>query len=1382
MSAEGGEREPASAVYEVWRYALPQPLSAHHKRRFERADDVQRLECAIAQFEATLEFIACVALADLMASYEAEDLSECGDIIWMFNNAGAGKLLSLFDEAMRRLRRNRRAFVIGFDTLADRASTWRSAFDSLVVARNDITHDARGLSAARASNVLRGLAPTIGVFESAVGSTFGNHLLGWIDPSRNVAGVAHFDFFPLRGVQRVEDLMSLRGAAHLPDGVPILLSEDRTEALTLAPLIQWASPPETASRYSGEARCVVLTSIDGDRTSPRFTFRDALEHRTHTLEAEALAHELKPRLAEGPFERPRRLRTGLDPDSVLRCLPPLIGPLLLRDRYQFLGCVGRGATGEVWAARCRSTGASCAVKVLQSASAFKPETRRRFKREIDILEAVNHRGIVRFRRSGEDRQGIPYLELEFVEGQSLDRFMADHGPLPPEDAVGFTLNLLDALEVAHNAGVLHRDVGPRNIIRRPTGQPCLVDFGLAWVPNTDGMTRHGLGTDRFSAPEQLRGCQAEATSDVYSVGRVLQALLTGGDPDGPTPTGPFAARLAPVLRRATHETPSERYPSAAAMREALLIAMTPTPPPTTPGTTMPMTIEALQRLSHDLQTWFDDSFNPFLQRWSHGDRATALRSRIELLGTLVKHCDEEQAFCFLGASGVGKSTLINALAARNQTVLPHGGVGPLTAQATVVRPSESLSLKVRYVEPGRLNGVRLALEQQVERESSGARDGAHDGAHDDDGLTEQMEMLRRQAALLVTGEQFSSARPSPSNRYLVDALRRALGQKPRWDEPIREEDQTRIDRIAAALRTSLEGGVYQPDFQGDRRAFREAVSLHAKGHLAPLILQLEVGWPSEDVEPGIALVDLPGLGVDGDTYRKVTEKWVREESRGVVLVVDRAGVTESVARLLRECGFWGRLHHQAENLAEAPSLMVVMVKADEVATAERRQELEAVGKEVARPWNQHLQSTRDTADGFLRDQIRNQLRAFVTDEDHGEMHDHRLEIVDALLKSLHVHTVSATEYQAFIEDDDEARPRIRQADESGVPGLNKAIAAVARSRRESLIERARLEAAEVSATLTAEMELIRSRWEEDLRAREEVEKLSAALSDFLAPRRSELDVRKGEFRNYLKATVPAQVESRSRDASAEADKQIRTYLKRLGVKDWNYRTLQAAVSRGGTFHGVKKVDFPSDFTERLEEQIAVVWSKQLLTPMRSETRNLGKAYEKVVREIAGWAVAQGARARPQAVEKLSEQVSSEARGLAAVGGEAVDDIRKYVTGRLHEVVRAAVSRKCQEFVATRKNAGAGVKDRILDLLNDELVPTAVEAARMSATALLKEQANHVTNIVDAALQNLPDPVEGARELVVAQAERKAVREQAREREEVLAALVDLRAAMPRVTV
>src|SRR5690606_3906913 len=131
--------------------------------------------------------------------------------------------------------------------------------------------------------------------------------------------------------------------------------------------------------------------------------------------------------------------------------------------------------------------------------------------------------------------------------------------------------------------------------------------------------------------------------------------------------------------------------------------------------------------------------------------------------------------------------------------------------------------------------------------------------------------------------------------------------KTRWGTELSTADAERIERIKLALRTAEQNEEFIQEADGDARRFRNTLREHAAGFLSPLIKRIEVGWPSAALQDGLVLVDLPGVGVAGDVYKKETQHFVRERARAVVLVVDRSGLTESVMDLLKTTGYWDRL-------------------------------------------------------------------------------------------------------------------------------------------------------------------------------------------------------------------------------------------------------------------------------------------------------------------------------------------------------------------------------------------------------------------------------------------------------------------------------------------
>ena len=210
--------------------------------------------------------------------------------------------------------------------------------------------------------------------------------------------------------------------------------------------------------------------------------------------------------------------------------------------YDVLAVIGAGGMGEVYRARDSSLQRDVALKVLPDAFVLDPDRLARFKREAQVLAALNHPNIAAiygFEESG----GAPTLVLELVDGPTLADRIAQ-GPLPLDEALPIAAQIADALEAAHEQGIVHRDLKPANIKVRPDGAVKVLDFGLAKALDPPGgtpasdhsptitspaLTRAGLilGTAAYMSPEQARGRQADARSDVWAFGVVLLEMLTG---------------------------------------------------------------------------------------------------------------------------------------------------------------------------------------------------------------------------------------------------------------------------------------------------------------------------------------------------------------------------------------------------------------------------------------------------------------------------------------------------------------------------------------------------------------------------------------------------------------------------------------------------------------------------------------------------------------------------------------------------------------------------------------------------------------------------------------------------------------------------------------
>jgi serine/threonine protein kinase len=260
---------------------------------------------------------------------------------------------------------------------------------------------------------------------------------------------------------------------------------------------------------------------------------------------------------------------------------------LVGGRYRPLERHAVGGMATLWRARDERTGELVALKRLHPFLIADPTARARLLREASALKAIDHPAITRPRDVIDDPDD-PALVMEFAEGRSLrDRLAAD-GAIDPEEAAAIAGTVADALAVAHDAGIVHRDIKPGNILVEDSGTVHLVDFGIATLGTADDaatdLTAAGtmLGTLRYAAPERLAGGGSTPRSDVWGLGAVLYEMLSGrpaieGDRAGavssrnvgPPDTDDLPAALGSIVRRAMASDPDDRYPDAAAFRDAL---------------------------------------------------------------------------------------------------------------------------------------------------------------------------------------------------------------------------------------------------------------------------------------------------------------------------------------------------------------------------------------------------------------------------------------------------------------------------------------------------------------------------------------------------------------------------------------------------------------------------------------------------------------------------------------------------------------------------------------------------------------------------------------------------------------------------------------------
>lgn len=278
-------------------------------------------------------------------------------------------------------------------------------------------------------------------------------------------------------------------------------------------------------------------------------------------------------------------------------------PRMLADRYEVGRLIGRGGMAQVYIAYDTRLSRTVAIKILRSDMATDDTFLARFRREAQSSAALNHPSIVAVYDTGEEevetgtgKVTLPFIVMEYVNGQTVRDLLADGDPIPIDEAAHVAAGVLSALEYSHREGIIHRDIKPGNIMLTPDGSVKVMDFGIARAlsdhHSTVTQTNTVVGTAQYLSPEQARGELVDIRSDLYSAGCLLYEMLVGKPPftgdsavavayqhvsEVPTPPSTVTADIPDsidrVVLKALAKNRDDRYQTAAAFRSDLLSAV-----------------------------------------------------------------------------------------------------------------------------------------------------------------------------------------------------------------------------------------------------------------------------------------------------------------------------------------------------------------------------------------------------------------------------------------------------------------------------------------------------------------------------------------------------------------------------------------------------------------------------------------------------------------------------------------------------------------------------------------------------------------------------------------------------------------------------------------